>query len=414
MAANQNQTGKKQKDVLFHQSRLNMNFFTIWLMVTMTIQWITLDMYLPALPVLKAEFHTTEAFLNLSLNTDIVGTAVGTLISGSLSDKYGRKSMAFLGFLLSAGFSFASGAAGNILVLSLMRGIMGLGTGFLITIITAMMKDSFTGTRFERNITTLQAVAVIGPIIAPSLGSLLINSFSWRFIFLFLGTASVITMIPLFFADETWPKEKRTAVSLKLVLIETASVAKDKGFTLLLAVMGLLTIPVWAYVSVSSYVYITDFGLSNLEYGLFYALGSVMSFAGPFLYILLKRKLKQRKIITICLLLMLAGGIMLLTIGAFRPVLFLLSVIPVLISEGMIRPLGTVVLLERHEDATGAASSLIQFIVNLVGIIGTSLATMAWLPQVFRVGVIVTACAVAGFICWWLIRSRKMIAALND
>ena len=67
----------------------------------MTVQWMTLDMYLPALPVLKAQFGASEALLNISLNSDLFACAIGTLIGGTISDKYGRNPIMIIGLILA-------------------------------------------------------------------------------------------------------------------------------------------------------------------------------------------------------------------------------------------------------------------------------------------------------------------------
>jgi len=68
-----------QKEVLIKQNHMPMGFLAAWLMVITTIQWIMLDMYLPALPILTEEFGVTEGELNISLNAGIISAAVATL-----------------------------------------------------------------------------------------------------------------------------------------------------------------------------------------------------------------------------------------------------------------------------------------------------------------------------------------------
>ena len=90
------------REVLLPQKHLNMSFFAVTIMVITTIQWIMLDMYLPALPVLKEEFHTTESMLNITINAGIVSTAISTLFSGTISDRFGRKPVLLTGLIGSA------------------------------------------------------------------------------------------------------------------------------------------------------------------------------------------------------------------------------------------------------------------------------------------------------------------------
>ena len=95
------------REILLPQKHLNMAFFVVTIMVITTIQWIMLDMYLPALPILKEEFHTTESMLNITINAGIVSTAVSTLFSGTISDRFGRKPVLLIGLIGSAVCIFA-------------------------------------------------------------------------------------------------------------------------------------------------------------------------------------------------------------------------------------------------------------------------------------------------------------------
>ena len=393
-------------EILVKQKRLPMGFLAAWLMVITTIQWIILDMYLPALPILVDEFGVTEGQLNVSLNAGIVAAAVGTIFGGTLSDRYGRKSIILAGLFLSMAGNLFCALAGGVFVLCVMRGVSGFGSGIVETVAAAMMKDSFTGKRFQKNMTVLQSVAAVGPIFAPVLGSLLINISSWRAICFFLTGAVAVTMIPIIISTETLPKENRFSNRFSEVAKEAATIARTPAFALFLGIGALLTIPIWAYIAVSSYIFIDGFGVSNTTYGAYYAIGTVFSVIAPFAYLLLARRLTSRMIVRITLLLMLASGVMLVTIGEINPIILTLCIMPMYFSEGIIRPLGLVILLEEYSYVAGSASALIQFVVNIVGAIGTALATIGWYSMIYGSGVIAIGCAVIS-IAFWIIICKK-------
>ncbi len=387
-------------EVLIRQKHMPMGFLAAWLMVITTIQWIMLDMYLPALPILIDEFGVTEGELNVSLNAGIISAAVATIIGGTLSDRYGRKGVMITGMLMGILGNVFCALSNSVCMLSIMRGVSGFGSGVVGTVVSAMMKDSFTGKRFQKNMTILQAVAAVGPIFGPTLGSFIINVSSWRAIFLFLAGGILITMIPMLVSTETLPPENRFSNRFSDVARETVMIAKTPAFSLFLGIIAFLTIPIWAYVGVSSYIFIDGFGLDNTAYGVYYAVGTMFSVAAPFIYLALAKKLNSRMIVRITILLMLASGIMFLTMGRISPLFLILCVVPLYFSEGIIRPLGLVILLDEYSYVAGSASALIQFVVNIVGAVGTALATIGWQSMIHGVGLITSACAVIAAVLW--------------
>ena len=167
----------KNDDILIHQKRLPMGFFAAWMMVIMTVMWVQLDMYLPALPTIREKFGVSEAYLNITINVGLVMIAVGTLIGGVLSDALGRKALLIGGLILSAVCTFAASFAHGVMFITVMRAVGSFGTGIVLAILMAIVKDSFEGARFNRVMTVLQAVAAVGPVLGPSLGAQIINFF---------------------------------------------------------------------------------------------------------------------------------------------------------------------------------------------------------------------------------------------
>lgn len=394
---------KKAKDVIMDQPKLGINVFAGSIMVLTAVVWMALDIYLPALPILKEEFKVSATYLNLTLTAGIIATAIGTLIGGPMSDKYGRKPVFASGVGLSLLFTFLCTFAGSVDFLIVVRGLASLGNGIILTVTTAMIKDTFSGRTFKNVMTILQSAAIIGPILAPSVGSVIITWLSWRWLFVFIAVVSVVPAALILFARETWPEGKRISDSALKAVSDTLHTAGDKPFALFAGVMAVLTIPMWAYISVCSYIYITDFGISNMQYGIFYALGAGVSCISPFLYMVITRHSSTGRACEVCLGLILLSGVMLIAVGGRAPVLFLLSTLPFIIAEGMIRALGMVVLLEQYSHVAGAASAMINFILNIVGTVGASLATLNWNSYITALAVICIGCMAAALLLWIVI-----------
>ncbi len=396
-----------KSEILVPQPRLGTTLYITIIILMMTVQWMTLDMYLPALPVLKEEFGASEAFLNISLNSDLFACAIGTLIGGTISDKYGRNPILIIGLLLAGLPLLAAACARGVWLLTVMRGLSGLGGGFALTVAAAIVRDSFKGRTFQTVTTFTQAAAVIGPLFAPAIGAYMIEYLSWRWIFIFEGGASLITVIPFLLSRETWPKEKRQVGSVLQATLQTFSIIRNLKLLSFIGTTMLITIPMWAYLGICSYVYYDFFGVSNLEYAVLYAIGSLMSFTAPFCYMLFTRITDAKKTTAAVMVMLAAAAVLFGTIGPKSPILFLVAMIPVFLAEGIIRTLGTVEVLNRYHDEAGSASAISGFALMIISVPATTIATAGWSSFITGIAVITGGSVLAAALLW--VYGRKFL-----
>lgn len=395
------------------QKHMSMRFMAVWMMLITTVLWMMLDMYLPALPVITKEFGVSESYLNVTLTVGMITCAVGTFIGGTLSDRFGRKGPFLLGMAAASLGSFLAMFANDVPTLTITRAFGIFGSGVVQAVSIAIIRDSYEEEEFNRVTSYLQSVAVIGPLVAPSLGALLINFASWRYIFLFLGLTILIMLIPMLRLTETWPEERRVVGSMQTVWDQSIAFIKDRAFLTFMVIVSCATIPLWAYIGVSSYVFINEFGLSNTAYGIYYAIGAVTSLIGPFIYMGLYKLTSLRMTMNFSLIILAISSAAMLLVGRAGPVFFLLGAIPTLVVEGMMRPLSMVAVLEEHPQEAGTASSWMQFILNLIGVIGTTLATLAWSSMVTGVGVITAGCVIIAAAAWIVLLRGHMMKAFD-
>lgn len=395
------------------QKHMSMKFLTVWMAVITTIQWIMLDMYVPALPIIKEEFGVSESLLNMTVSAGLIASAFGTLIGGILSDKYGRKKIFLIGLIGSAVGVSVSIFCGDVFSLIISRAINGIGSGVVISVSTAIIKDSFEGEDFVDATSILQSIAAVGPIVAPSLGALVIKISSWRGIFAFLAIMVIISLIPMLRLTETWPEERRIVTSVGAAVSESVKYAKNSTFIIFMIMLAFTAIPMWCFVGVSSYIFINEFQTSYAVYGICYAITAAMSVVGPYIYMNLSKKIKLRHVVNIALAILFFSAVLLLSTGRMSFVMFIISVVPAMIGEAMMRPLGLVVMMERNPDEAGIASSCIQFILNIVGIVGTSLASLPWRSMTYGMGIIYFGCFLGFGLSWFVILRKKMLEAFN-
>lgn len=352
--------------------------FVVCIVFIMAVNWMACDMFLPAQPQIVEYFQTDAGTLNLALSVWFVVSAVSVLLGGPLSDKFGRKPMLLLAVLLFAGFGFGCMLAPSVWFLIACRGGAAFGGGIITAVTMAMVKDYLDVELFQKAMAVIQSIIVLGPVVAPFLGSFLLMLGNWRWVMGGLAALGTISLVISLLLPETLPEERRVRGGMLPAMKGLIEVGKDRNFSVLLLIISFVCMPFFAFVSVCSYICMDFFGMSYLQYSLFYGGICIVSFTAPFVYLYLDKRFKSKNILLACFVLLLFSTLGLVLFGKLSPLALLLVFLPYTYAEGISRPLGMVLLLNQHDDTSGAASALTGFSTSIVGTLGTVVATMAW------------------------------------
>ena len=161
------------------------------------------DMMLPALGIIAVDLKLqTENHAQLIITVFLLGTGLGQLISGPISDTYGRKIVLCTGISLFIMASIAAIITSDFLMLLIARFIQGLGISAPRSAGTAMVRDLYNGRKLARVISLAMMIFVLAPAIAPLLGQFLMISFGWRSIFTACTVAGLIAFVWLVIRQE--------------------------------------------------------------------------------------------------------------------------------------------------------------------------------------------------------------------
>jgi MFS transporter, DHA1 family, multidrug resistance protein len=365
------------------------------------------DLYLPALPRMAKNFHVSIGLLNLTIILFFVFYAVGALFWGPLSDKYGRKRILISGLVIYTAGGILCATAGNIHLLIACRVLQAIGTGAVTTVATAIVKDVYVGRKRVSILAVVQSMAMAAPITAPILGAFILTFTSWRGVFWTLTLTGLLALSGAIAMEETIGQ--RYTGNILQSISRLGAVLKNPGFTSLLITFSIIFIPMMAFISASSYIYIDRFGLGEQAYSFYFAANAAFSVVAPLLYIRLSKSYNNNWIIVFSYLVISVSGVLISTLGNINHLLFAFCLLPATVGINVIRPPYTHLLLEQQQEDTGAASSLISCGFTLFGSIGMTLISLNWANRIYVLGLIYVTIALSGLVLWLLISRRSFI-----
>jgi DHA1 family bicyclomycin/chloramphenicol resistance-like MFS transporter len=240
----------------------------------------TIDLYLPAFPALEASLGVSEAEVQLTLTGTTVGFALGQLVVGPLSDKFGRRLPLILATALHISASLGAALSTDLATLGLFRVLMGIGAAGGGVVAMAMVRDLFSGYAMVRMFSRMALVNGLAPILAPVIGSQLLLIMPWPGIFYFLaGYGTLVLIAATLLVRETLPPERRgqsgmTAGQRYKLLFS------DRIFVGLLLLGGMNFAGLFAYLSASPFLFQDIYGFTPQQYGLLFGINSLGIVAG--------------------------------------------------------------------------------------------------------------------------------------
>ncbi|MFD5907641.1 multidrug effflux MFS transporter [Streptomyces massasporeus] len=368
---------------------------------------LAMDMYLPSLPEVTRSLHAPAATVQLTLTACLAGMALGQLVVGPMSDRWGRRRPLLAGLAVFVVATVLCALAPTVELLVAFRLAQGLAGAAAIVIARAVVRDLYDGMAMARFFSTLMLISGVAPIVAPLIGGQILRVTDWRGVFAVLTVIGVLigalvwTRLP-----ETLAPAERHSGGVGEALRSMRGLLADRSFTGYMLTGGFAFAALFAYISASPFVIQEIYGASPQTFSLLFGVNSVgLVVVGQINGKILVGRVSLDRVLGVGLAIVItaATALLLMSLGVFGEV----GLVPVaaalfvlMSAMGVTLPNTQALALMRTKHAAGSASALLGTTSFLIGAIASPLVGVAGEDTALPMAVVQLAAALVALACF--------------
>lgn len=377
-------------------------FLVILLGVLSAFGPFVVDLYLPSLPQLAQFFDTTASMTQLTLTTAMIGLAVGQLLLGPMSDKFGRKKPLIISLLIYIISTILLIFSPNIETMIVLRAVQGLSSAGSVVISRAVVTDLYRGREMTRFFGLLMAINGIAPIISPVLGSLLLEYIGWKGEFFFLAIIGIVVLLFCFRLKESLIIENRLKGSVLSTFFTFGKIIKNRMFMSCVGIESFLLAAMFAYIAASPFILQSFYGLTAFAFSLcFGANGSALVIGAN-----IGGKLANRTALSLGVQGCFVAVIYTIAVLIIQPYWFFVEVgfFAMLMLMGLTFPAISSLAMESERQYAGSASALLGFAPFFLGGVVSPLVGIG--DIFYSTAIVIFVCGLLGLGIYLAIRGK--------
>ena len=388
-----------------NQTRIKYGIIALLGMLT-AIGPLSLDMYLPALPVISGDMETSASLVQASLTSCLIGLALGQLMFGPLSDIQGRKRPLLMTLLIYAVISVLCAFQTNVWIFIILRFIQGFTGAAGIVIARAVVRDMYAGVDLTKAFAFLALINGAAPILAPVSGGFVLSFGSWKWVFIIIGLIgfTLFTAV-LLWMKESLPESERSKGGIFQVVQTFGSLLKDKVFMGIALTQALVMSAMFAYIAGSPFVLQNIYEVSPQQFSLIFALNGIgiiisAQFAGR-----LSARFNAMRILNAGVLISFTGSVLVLTAVLIDGPLFfmIISLFLVVASVGMVSTSSLSLGMQNQKKSAGSAAAFLGLLPFIGGAVVSPIVGIRGEFVSWPMGVVIMGCsffALIIFLSW--------------
>lgn len=372
---------------------------------------LSIDMYLPSMPLLEKVFNATTAQVQITLVTFLLGYALGQTVYGPITDRFGRKPPLYVSLTLFVVSSAACALSTSVGMLSFFRLVQAIAACGGAVVSRAMVRDLFPPTELRKIFSMLVLVLGVSPLISPFIGGYLLVWFGWKSIFYTQASLGALTLLAMHWRlEESLVPEHAHPLDFDHVVSSYGHLLRDRTFLGASLVCGFSSAGMFAYIASAPFVFINIYKLPPQEFGWLFGIIAAGLISASQVNGRMSHKIPLWKVLRAANLVQLVSGFAVLftastglggMVGIFAPVFVYMC------ATGFVFPNGNAIAMMRHGNIAGTASALLgtnQFVIAAVTTI-----MLGWIDNSSAkpMAIVIAACGVAATLLnFWTLGAR--------
>ena len=368
------------------------------------------NILLPSLPQMAASMKVPTAAITSAITIFLAVFAVGQLLVGPLSDRYGRRWPVLAGFAIYLAGSVWCAVANDLPTLLAGRVVQGAGACATSVLARAIARDLFEGAKLARVLTFVMVAMAAAPGFSPLAGGVLDYYFGWRSAFLFVAVFAAVTAVAYASVFGETHRANRTPLAPPAIAKAYLALSGDRRFVVPALTVSLIMGALFAMFSALPRVLIENLGFTPLQLGVFFAGTVMVVFSAGILATKLAPRLGLDRSIQAGLALAGLGGVFVLLVSLFDPrfLLFLFGICVFLLGMGMVNPLGSAQSLSPFGERAGTASALLGFWQMISAAICVFVAAIIAKDPMIGLGLVLTLTSVSAALLYQIRQKPAM------
>ncbi|MBU2971043.1 multidrug effflux MFS transporter [Pseudoalteromonas sp. C2R02] len=369
---------------------------------------LAIDMYLPAMLIMSQDLNTPISNIQMSLSIYLAGYALGMLFFGPLADQFGRRKLAVIGL---SGFCISSlvlALTRQIEVFFIFRAIQAF-TGAAATVVVPGVIRYIYQKDTAKGMSYVSMIMMIAPLIAPTIGSVLMGYWHWSSIFIVLALYSLIILLLVtkFFIEI--PISKSDKKGIRLFLDSYSAVFSNKKARLDITTSVLASFAFFCFLTSAPFIYLDYFQVSESRFGFLFAFNVLALMLGNFLNTRLVPKVGSRKMLHAGLLLAVISASLLFTTSILDSGLYYTITVlaPLMMSLGIMASNSDALVLLRFEEKSGTATAVIGTLRFGIGALAGPLLALFWVKNTLPFSSLMLTAVILIVLCQLKIRLNE-------